>query len=361
MRAYRHSGDGCGGPPGRRAGSSTEFSRSRCACAFWRSLRRKSSRSVSSRFSSRESQPNVSRHIAPLKAAGLVLVRKQGTRALVRIAEARAARSRRRRRARQRARALRRRRQPLARSRTSSASAIASRASSSRRRRDAPSRRSPRARRTPPRPTSPRSRGSSRPQARRRRRHRRRRAPRRARAGVRARRRGRSLRGRSSNARARACAVARLRQRQAAQVRARRARSFASTSGGGADVVFASRLLHHAPRPVDLVAAARASRAVRAAAVVVIDYERHDDESMRDEADLWLGFEPAELRRFAARSRARRRRRHSSPRRVVRTRQRCTPALAGAGRRATEGSRETSHSTKKGNEAMSTNYKVADI
>jgi ArsR family transcriptional regulator len=32
---------------------------------------------------------------------------------------------------------------------------------------------------------------------------------------------------------------------------------------------------------------------------VIIDYARHDDESMRDEADLWLGFEPEELRRFA--------------------------------------------------------------
>src|SRR5436305_237141 len=34
-----------------------------------------------------ESQPNVSRHVAPLKAAGLLLSRKQGTRALVRLAE----------------------------------------------------------------------------------------------------------------------------------------------------------------------------------------------------------------------------------------------------------------------------------
>ncbi|MBX3196782.1 MAG: metalloregulator ArsR/SmtB family transcription factor [Labilithrix sp.] len=68
--------------------------------------------------------------------------------------------------------------------------------------------------------------------------------------------------------------------------------------GGGADVVFASRLLHHAPRPVDLVRQlARLARP--GAAIVVIDYERHDDESMRDEADLWLGFEPAELGRFA--------------------------------------------------------------
>ncbi|HWL84546.1 MAG TPA: metalloregulator ArsR/SmtB family transcription factor, partial [Polyangiaceae bacterium] len=34
-----------------------------------------------------ESQPNVSRHVAPLKQAGLVVVRKQGTRALVRLSE----------------------------------------------------------------------------------------------------------------------------------------------------------------------------------------------------------------------------------------------------------------------------------
>ena len=34
-------------------------------------------------------------------------------------------------------------------------------------------------------------------------------------------------------------------------------------------------------------------------ALVVIDYARHDDESMREQADAWLGFEPAELRRFA--------------------------------------------------------------
>jgi ArsR family transcriptional regulator len=62
-----------------------------------------------------------------------------------------------------------------------------------------------------------------------------------------------------------------------------------------AEVVFASRMLHHAPRPVDLVKQlARVGRAV-----VIIDYARHDDESMRDEADLWLGFESEELRRFA--------------------------------------------------------------
>jgi ArsR family transcriptional regulator len=66
----------------------------------------------------------------------------------------------------------------------------------------------------------------------------------------------------------------------------------------GADVVFASRLLHHAPRPVDLLRQL-AQLAKKGAAVVVVDYARHDDESMRDEADLWLGFEPTELRRLA--------------------------------------------------------------
>lgn len=77
--------------------------------------------------------------------------------------------------------------------------------------------------------------------------------------------------------------------------------------GVGADVVFASRLLHHAPRPVDLVrqlaSLARPASPSHAGgvggAVVIVDYARHDDESMRDEADLWLGFEASELKRFA--------------------------------------------------------------
>lgn len=74
--------------------------------------------------------------------------------------------------------------------------------------------------------------------------------------------------------------------------------------GEGADVVFASRLLHHAPRPVDLVRqlamlAKPAAAGNPGGAVVIIDYARHDDESMRSEADLWLGFEATELKRFA--------------------------------------------------------------
>jgi DNA-binding transcriptional ArsR family regulator len=68
--------------------------------------------------------------------------------------------------------------------------------------------------------------------------------------------------------------------------------------GGGADAVFASRVLHHAPQPAKVVAQL-ASLCGSGGALVVLDYARHEDESMREQADAWLGFEPAELRRFA--------------------------------------------------------------
>lgn len=71
---------------------------------------------------------------------------------------------------------------------------------------------------------------------------------------------------------------------------------------GGADVVFASRVLHHAPRPA---AALRALTALArpGGAVVVVDYAPHDDEALREaQADLWLGFAPEELARLAAES-----------------------------------------------------------
>lgn len=73
---------------------------------------------------------------------------------------------------------------------------------------------------------------------------------------------------------------------------------------GGADVVFASRILHHAPAPARAVQAladlARpAAAGDRGGAVVILDYEAHDDQALRDrEADLWLGFEPRELKRL---------------------------------------------------------------
>ncbi|MDP8998541.1 MAG: metalloregulator ArsR/SmtB family transcription factor [Myxococcota bacterium] len=67
---------------------------------------------------------------------------------------------------------------------------------------------------------------------------------------------------------------------------------------GGADAVFASRVLHHAPRPA-VVVAHLASLCAPGGVLVVLDYQKHDDESMREQADAWLGFEAAELRRFA--------------------------------------------------------------
>ncbi len=67
----------------------------------------------------------------------------------------------------------------------------------------------------------------------------------------------------------------------------------------GADAVFAARVLHHAPRPVETLRAI-ASLARPGGAVTVIDYERHEDEALRaQQADLWLGFEPSELRKAA--------------------------------------------------------------
>jgi ArsR family transcriptional regulator len=72
----------------------------------------------------------------------------------------------------------------------------------------------------------------------------------------------------------------------------------------GADAVFAARVLHHAPAPARALSAlARLARPAGdggGGAVVILDYEAHRDEAMRhQEADLWLGFESAELIRLA--------------------------------------------------------------
>jgi ArsR family transcriptional regulator len=67
---------------------------------------------------------------------------------------------------------------------------------------------------------------------------------------------------------------------------------------GRADAVFAARVLHHAPQP-GAVVRQLAELARPGGALVVLDYARHEDESMRKQADLWLGFEPKELVRFA--------------------------------------------------------------
>jgi SAM-dependent methyltransferase len=67
---------------------------------------------------------------------------------------------------------------------------------------------------------------------------------------------------------------------------------------GGADLVLMARVLHHAARPHEaLIAAARLLRG--GGHLVVVDYLPHDDEAMRDQGDVWLGFEPAKLRAWS--------------------------------------------------------------
>ena len=67
------------------------------------------------------------------------------------------------------------------------------------------------------------------------------------------------------------------------------------TQRGGADLVTMCRVLHHAARPQDAIAAA--SRLVRPGGhLVVVDYLPHDDESLREQGDVWLGFDPSKLR-----------------------------------------------------------------
>lgn len=65
----------------------------------------------------------------------------------------------------------------------------------------------------------------------------------------------------------------------------------------GADLVVMARMLHHAARPADAIAAA--TRLLRGGGhLIVVDYLPHDDEAMREQGDVWLGFEPAKLRGF---------------------------------------------------------------
>lgn len=63
---------------------------------------------------------------------------------------------------------------------------------------------------------------------------------------------------------------------------------------GGASVVVIARTLHHAARPVDLLAAC--ARLLRDdGMLVIVDYLPHDDEHMREQGDVWLGFDNAVL------------------------------------------------------------------
>ncbi|HEX5058202.1 MAG TPA: methyltransferase domain-containing protein [Kofleriaceae bacterium] len=66
-------------------------------------------------------------------------------------------------------------------------------------------------------------------------------------------------------------------------------------SRGGADLVVMARMLVHASRPQDAIASA--TRLLRAGGhLAIVDYVPHDDESLREQGHVWLGFEPAKLR-----------------------------------------------------------------
>lgn len=66
--------------------------------------------------------------------------------------------------------------------------------------------------------------------------------------------------------------------------------------GSGADVVFASRILHHAAKPERFLKSLRPLLAPRGR-LVVLDYAQHDDETMREHGDVWLGFDAETLAR----------------------------------------------------------------
>jgi ArsR family transcriptional regulator len=64
---------------------------------------------------------------------------------------------------------------------------------------------------------------------------------------------------------------------------------------GRADLVVMARVLVHASRPQDQIASA--TRLLRPGGhVAIIDYLPHDDESLREQGHVWLGFEPGKLR-----------------------------------------------------------------
>lgn len=69
-------------------------------------------------------------------------------------------------------------------------------------------------------------------------------------------------------------------------------------AAGGADLVFAGRILHHASRPAQAITAF--SRLLKKGGhLVVMDYLPHEADALRTEAgDVWMGFSPADVRDF---------------------------------------------------------------
>jgi DNA-binding transcriptional ArsR family regulator/protein-L-isoaspartate O-methyltransferase len=67
---------------------------------------------------------------------------------------------------------------------------------------------------------------------------------------------------------------------------------------GRADVVICSRTLHHAARPQDLIDAC-ARLLTPGGTLLVLEYLPHEDELMRQQGDVWLGFAADKLLSFA--------------------------------------------------------------
>jgi ArsR family transcriptional regulator len=64
---------------------------------------------------------------------------------------------------------------------------------------------------------------------------------------------------------------------------------------GGADLVVLAQVLHHVARPQSLVTSA--ARLLRPRGhLAIVDHLAHDDERLRERGHVWLGFEPARLR-----------------------------------------------------------------
>ncbi len=68
-------------------------------------------------------------------------------------------------------------------------------------------------------------------------------------------------------------------------------------AAGGADLVYAGRTLHHAPRPA-LALRAFSRLLKRGGHLVVLDYLPHEQDRLREQGDVWLGFSDVELRRL---------------------------------------------------------------
>jgi len=66
---------------------------------------------------------------------------------------------------------------------------------------------------------------------------------------------------------------------------------------GGADLVALVRVLHHVARPQEVVESAK--RLLRPGGhLAVIDHLPHDNEGLREQGHVWLGFEPTKLRQI---------------------------------------------------------------